>query len=44
MIVSETFYGVKCDRCKEMYDDGEHSFWSNEGYAVKNATESKWIV
>lgn len=43
MIVSEIFYGVKCNRCKEQFEDGEHSFWSDEDSALENATESEWI-
>ncbi len=38
MIVSEIFYGVKCNRCGEQYEDGEHSFWSDED----NAIETQW--
>ena len=43
MIVSEIFYGVKCNRCGEQYEDGEHSFWSDEDNAIENAIESEWI-
>lgn len=43
MIVSEIFYGVKCNRCGEQYEDGEHSFWSDEYNAIENAIESEWI-
>ena len=43
MIVSEIFYGVKCNRCGEQFEDGEHSFWSDENGAVENAMESEWI-
>lgn len=43
MIVTEIFYGLKCNRCMEMYDDGEHSFWNDEGAAVENAMESEWV-
>ncbi len=43
MIVREIFYGVRCNRCKEQFDDGEHSFWSDEDGAVENAMESEWI-
>lgn len=42
MIVSETFFGVKCNRCKAQYDDGDHSFWGDEQNAIENATESGW--
>lgn len=43
MIVSEIFYGVKCNRCGEQFEDGEHSFWSDENSAEENAMESEWI-
>ena len=43
MIVSEIFYGVKCNRCGKQYEDGEHSFWSDEDNAIDNAMESEWI-
>lgn len=42
MIVSEIFYGLKCNRCGEVYEDGEHSFWSDESSAIENAIESEW--
>ena len=43
MIVSEIFYGVKCNRCGEQYEDGEHSFWSHQDNAIEYAMESEWI-
>ena len=43
MIVSEIFYGVKCNRCGEHFEDGEHSFWSDEDNAIENAMDSEWI-
>lgn len=42
MIISEIFYGLKCNRCGETYEDGEHSFWSDESSAIENAMESEW--
>ena len=42
MIITEVFYGIKCDRCGEIFEDGEHSFWSDESSAMENATESEW--
>lgn len=44
MIVTEIFYGIKCNRCNEFYDDGEHSFFSDESSAEENATDDEWIV
>lgn len=43
MIITDVFYGLKCNRCGEQYDDGEHSFWSDESAAFENASESGWI-
>ena len=42
MIITEVFYGVKCDRCGEIFEDGEHSFWSDESSAIENASDSEW--
>lgn len=42
MIITEVFYGIKCNRCGELYEDGEHSFWSDESSAMENAGESDW--
>lgn len=43
MIITEVFYGVKCDRCGETFEDGEHSFWSDESSAIENASDSEWV-
>lgn len=43
MIITEIFYGVKCNRCGDILDDGEHSFWNDECGAEENATNSEWI-
>ena len=42
MIISEIFYGVKCNRCGETCEE-EHAFWSDEGSAIDNAMESEWM-
>lgn len=42
MIITEVFYGVKCNRCGELYEDGEHSFWGDESSAIENSTNSDW--
>jgi len=43
MIITEIFYAVKCNRCDEVCDDTEHSFWVDENTAIENATDSEWI-
>ncbi len=43
MIVKEIFYGIECDRCKELHNDGDHEFWFDEDSAVEYAIESDWI-
>ena len=42
MIITEVFYGVKCDRCGEIYEDSEHSFYSDEDSAQQNALDDEW--
>lgn len=44
MIVTEVFYGLKCSRCQEQYDDGEHSYWVDESTVIENALESGWLM
>lgn len=44
MITKEIFYGVKCNRCKEDFQDyNDHSFWIDENSAIEQAIESEWI-
>jgi hypothetical protein len=43
MIIKETFYGVECDACGKLFEGYEYSFWSDENYALENATDSEWI-
>jgi len=42
MILNEIFYAVKCDRCGDICNDGEHSFWNDESGAIETAYESGW--
>lgn len=42
MIVAEVFYGVKCDRCGEIYESGEHAYFMDESEAIEQALESEW--
>jgi len=42
MITTETFYGLKCDRCGELFENGEYSFWADEDCAMENAFEEEW--
>jgi hypothetical protein len=43
MIVSEIFYGVTCNRCDELFEEHDVSYWSDEGLVIENATESEWL-
>lgn len=43
MIVSDIFYGLKCDRCGEFYEDGDHSFWSDKESAIEYSHDSDWV-
>ena len=42
MIVTATFYGLTCDRCKTDFDDGEHTHWNDETTVLEQASESEW--
>lgn len=43
MIVTEIFYGLKCDRCGELHNDSDdHSYWNDEGDAIESAYNSEW--
>jgi len=42
MIITEVFYGIKCDRCGKLFEDGEHSFWCDESSAIENSSDSDW--
>lgn len=39
MRTEQTFYGLKCDRCKILYEGGEYSYWSDENSAIEEATD-----
>lgn len=44
MILKEVFYGVQCNRCREIYESSEgHSFYADEYSAEEDALESDWI-
>lgn len=43
MIITEIFYGVKCDRCGEICESGDFQYWIDETQALENATDSEWI-
>jgi|ERR1035437_1146929 hypothetical protein len=42
MIITEVFYGVKCNRCGKIHDDSEHAFYSDEDNAVESAIDDEW--
>jgi hypothetical protein len=43
MIVSEIFYGIKCNRCEEQFEGFEYSFFSDKQSVIEAAMESEWI-
>lgn len=43
MIVSQTFYGIKCNRCGKICTDGEYTYWSDKDSAIENANDSEWL-
>ena len=43
MIVEDVFYGVKCDRCGDMHEEFEYTFFSDNDSAWESASENDWI-
>lgn len=43
MIVSEIFYGLRCDRCKANYEGYEFSFFSSEASLIEDADSQDWL-
>lgn len=43
MIITEVFYGLKCNRCMDVFSDGDHSFWDDKGEVVQYAFDNEWI-
>ena len=43
MIVPEIFYGVKCNRCGEMFESGDYAYYSDESSVLDEALECDWI-
>ena len=45
MIVNKVFYGVKCNRCHEIYETTDDlSFFEDENDAIENAEEYDWLT
>lgn len=42
MIISEIFYGVKCDRCEEVFEGNDSSFWMDSSTSEEEATDDGW--
>lgn len=44
MIVTEIFYGVKCDRCGTICESGDdYQYWPDEDSAIECAENDDWI-
>lgn len=44
MIETTVFYGVKCDRCHEMYEDSnDFTFFYDKSEALEEAMDADWI-
>lgn len=44
MIVSELFYAVKCDNCKEICEGEEYTFFTDEDLAIEQADSNDWHI
>ena len=33
MIIADTFYAIKCNRCGDLHEDGDYQFYSDEDSA-----------
>lgn len=42
MRTAEIFYGLKCDRCRQAYSDGDDHEYFSDG-AEEHATDDEWI-
>src|SRR5690625_4466321 len=43
MIITDTFYAIKCNRCGDLHEDGDYQFYSDEYSAWESADYSEWI-
>ena len=43
MIITDTFYAIKCNRCGDLHEDGDYQFYSDEDSAWESADYSEWI-
>jgi hypothetical protein len=43
MIVTEQFYAVECDRCGEIHEGGDFSFFADDSQAIEDAEGDEWI-
>jgi rubredoxin len=43
MLVTDVFYGVKCDRCGDLYEDSDgHTFFSSADSPIEGASDDEW--
>lgn len=43
MIITDTFYAIKCNRCGDLHNDGEYEFYIDEDSAYESASNSDWL-
>ena len=43
MLVQEVFYAIKCNRCGDLHEDGEFTFFNDEDSAYESASNSDWL-
>lgn len=44
MIIAAVFYGVKCNRCGDIYEYGDYSYYTDEGIIEEIVCEHGWMA
>ena len=42
MIIEKTFYGLKCDNCKDDYDGGDYAYFDDVYFTFESAECDEW--